>query len=590
MPPSIVTVSPPASSTGVLLNEPVTILFDQEIDEDSIRNGALIVSTTAYRVIRTGPTPIDYEDYIPPDTLSTNGFRGIIDGTYTFERINLTDTDSYEGVDDTTGDGSLWRTQVVFQPTLNFESSKSYSIILSADTSSRTIFDVVETKTGTGSILTKGPYTGSVDDTYTISITTAGNRQTGKFSWVRSSDGASGSDLDLSRIWYALDEDTNVYIKFEKGVYDSGDSFVFVVKPGEELTDLYAWSFQTGLVEGEAPEVPADLIEGSEVVGSTVIGDETPTSSFYISSVSPEQGSGNLPLSTSLITFRFSEEIDPTTVVVGTSIYAEGLSVDNIWNDNDDPLYPAMGDLDISVEVDGKILTVILGADSGSLLVNNNEIRIWLTEDIKSISDVALDDYLYYFTTRYSPIYADISQVYNKIGSAIGDTFPEDIIYRLLLRYSKTADILSYGITMEGETRWKLLRSEWVLCNTVADILKNAVALLGTSSAKKRLADLSITYDSSGSKLSGMLTEARKCIATLEEEMRRATTTTVCGGVKGARDPEDFNAGRYISPFADPALPYMNASFSAWIPSTQYVSGRFTRKILGNLRRHFLHE
>jgi hypothetical protein len=289
-----------------------------------------------------------------------------------------------------------------------------------------------------------------------------------------------------------------------------------------------------------------------------------------------------MPLTTYSVIFRFSEDIDASTVIADESVYAEGFVVDHIWSYGDPDGTPA-GDIPVSVSVTGDMLIVtLLYGGSGQELPENNEIRIWLTDAIRSTEGNSLDNYLYYFTTRYTPIYSDISQVMVKLGSVLGDQVPEDVIYRLLLRYSRMVDKIAEDLTVYDSTRWGLLRAEWVLCHTLVDILSGLSSSLSTGGNTKRLGDLSVRYEGGSASVSTLLKDAQACVIKLDEMMRISTVSTMLVAVKGAEDEEDYNPGRGIGSYSDPALPYVNEYWYRDILATDFSTARSSRKFHGN--------
>lgn len=597
--PTIVSALPADGATGVLLRENVEILFDQEIDEDSVSlDGNFFLTTTAYRVLRSGPAAIDYEDYLDPNVLQTSGFRGVVTGEITFQKINPDDTDIYTGEEDTAGAGDLFRTKAIFTPSQDLEPSRGYTVLVGSSVTSRTIFEVVKVGTGTGEITTSGPYLGTVEDVYTITITGAGKRDTALYRWSRASDGYTSESLTASRSYFRLVETNDVNelgirIKFEKGTYGTGDSFSFVVKPGESIENIYAWSFTTGIVEADRPTEEATQLTKTEILSSVSLDVSDSTSSeFYVVSATPAHGAGNQPLDTNTVIFRFSKDIDEASVG-SDSIRVVGVSVDNIWNnmweEATSHTFPAMGEMEFSVDVSGKYLYVNLNyGGSAGLLLKNNEVQIYLNETITSTEDDTLDNYMYYFTTRYDPIYLDIFQIKTKIGTFLGDDFPDDIIYRLLYRYSKLADSMAGTTYFYDTTTWRMTRSEWILCWVTADLLGNLKSLFSNSTNSKRLGDLSIRYSTGiTGAIDSALDDTRKCITKMEELMRLSTSKTATLAVKGIRNPEEPNFGRAIGGYSDSKLPYINTSWTTLLPAGQYASSRLSRKILGNLRRTY---
>ena len=580
--PVIVSVSPPDASEGVLLQEAVEILFDQEIDEDSIViEGNVVLAETLLRVVRTGPVPIGYEDPLDPDYLYSRGFKGIIEATADFDRIENDSLDEYDGTDDLTCAGNLWRTKLTFTPKQSMNASTSFSALLGTGLTARTVSDVTSVVTGTGIVGTKGPYVGLIEDKFYVVVTSNGNRKTGKFKWYTDSDTTLSDEVDMTR--YPILLENGLYILFESGIYNTGDAFSFVVKPPEYLADIYAWSFQTGISNAEAPPVPSAPVIDSVLEGA--MASVSASTTFSITNVTPEHGASNQPATTNQVVFTFSDDIDPTTITAD-SIYCEGVLVNQYYDEaNTIPNHAdieAAGEIDITWTVNGSLLYVYIGGSGGQTLPYNNEIRIWFTSDIKSTDGSSLGSYLYWFTSRYTPIYCDISSVYGKIGNLIGEDFPEDIIYRMLLRYSLLSDMMNWYAPTNMSFQWRLIRNEWILCHVVVDLLNNLPGAL-TGGGSKRLADLSIRTGSNTA-YESLLQDAKNCIIELTKELQSAGAPKIAIAVKGAWDPERPNFGRTISRYMNPASPLVNTSLIATTTATNYTTIREIRKLLGNYR------
>jgi len=580
--PTIVSVTPASGASGVFTGEPVVVLFDQEVDRDTIESN-LIVGTKTLKLLRTGAQPIDFWEARSAAWMGDSNFRGMLEGEFSYMRINNDDTDPYTGADDVAGSGDLWRTKVTFTPTKVLEQDKAYEVLLGPAVSHRTIFDIDATQTGTGMLTTQGSYLGTVEDTYTLTVTVAGTRNTSRYRWSRTSDSYVSEETTASRAHLTLskNEDINILIGFSRGTYEIGDTFIFKVRPYTYNGEESAWDFQTGLLEVTTPTEEAVSLDASTVISEGSLAG-TGVSAFAISQITPEHGSANLSASTNQIVFIFNENIDASTITTDT-VYAEGISVNNVWNydwNNDtSPDYPAAGTIPLSFSVNANVLTVtLIYGDSGGDLPWNNEIRIYLTDDILGASGNSLDNYLYYFTTRYSPIYVDISAVYSKIGQFLtSGSYSEDAIYRLLLYYSLKSDQYAHETTFNDPTKWKIIRHDWILCHVLLDVLQNLKASTG-SNTRKRLADLSITFTGSDADLNSSISDARKCAQQSDYLLSRSVITLVASTVKGEWAPDTVTFGRLPSPHMYSKWPALNSNID------QTISGPGT-SIRRNYRR-----
>ena len=194
-------VHPTQSGIGVIVGDQIWVLFDREMDEDSISDGNLFITGPDFDTW-SGPDLDIYADYesigSEEEILQTPGYTGALQGTITFERIDPSDDDTTISGTDTAGSGLLYRTKAIFTPTNDLASSTEYTVYLSGDEDAtddiysgitqRTVFDGLTdgSNTGTGLATFTGSYTGSSSsETYTITITTSGPVRTSKFTYTR---------------------------------------------------------------------------------------------------------------------------------------------------------------------------------------------------------------------------------------------------------------------------------------------------------------------------------------------------------------------------------------------------------------------
>ncbi len=325
---SLALVHPAANSQGIILSDQIWIIFTGEMDEFSIREGNFFV---------TGP---DTDTFFGPDIAislpnvsnsSSNdqfkspGFEGIVSGEFTFKKINLTDLNEYTGSLDTTGSGNLWRTKVIFTPSIALAPETTYNIYVSGDEDipdslvtgirTRTIFDYIALggNTGTGTLLLDGTYTAATQDTIHIKVSTAGTSGVAWFVWWRASAPLSISNPILSDRYNFQDLDNGIKVKFGDGQFDLDDEFTFIVKPPTLFSGNTVWTFDSGT--GSITAIPT-------TTATSVIGDmpQAINSSNILSvvNISPKDRASNLPVTTRKIVINFNNSIDPSTVTADT--------------------------------------------------------------------------------------------------------------------------------------------------------------------------------------------------------------------------------------------------------------------------------
>lgn len=313
-------VNPADSSTGVPLNNNITILFDREIDEWSLEHGGLIVEgPDTDQVIYPGYIPTTLIQGTEGEILQSPGYKGLVPGTFIFQRVSLT-TASLVNTSDTTGNGELFRTKVIFKPDQPLKPLTNYKVFVVGDDDdttdeifgvrTRTVFDGVADpgNTGTGSVTFSGTYLGDLTtDTINIRITKSGVSGVAEFeAWKNSAPldliGPTPTSMTECQV---ID---GVTVQFIEGNYAVDDVFTVVVRRPVKFTDTATFSFTTG--NGSITVVPTTT--ATSVTGSPV----APTvTNFTVVKTSPADRDTNLdPSVAKKIVIEFNDDIDPATI------------------------------------------------------------------------------------------------------------------------------------------------------------------------------------------------------------------------------------------------------------------------------------
>ncbi len=104
---------PPNSGVSVPLRESVSILFDREMDEDSLEEEFFIEGPDTDQYTGPGFQLLEFPDNLSqnPDSdfLNSPGYAGIIEGVFSFKKIDMSDPDLEVA-------GSPYRSKLVFTP------------------------------------------------------------------------------------------------------------------------------------------------------------------------------------------------------------------------------------------------------------------------------------------------------------------------------------------------------------------------------------------------------------------------------------------------------------------------------------------
>jgi hypothetical protein len=511
-------IHPTASGIGIITTDQIWVVFDRELDEDSITGGNFFI---------TGP---DQDTWSGPDLqlfldresvggeieiLQSPDFAGIVQGDITFERIATDSLTTVSGID-TVGSGFIYRTKAIFTPTRRLQVNTEYDVYLSGDEddtdllqtgiSSRTVFDTSASgaNTGTGGVDFSGGYIGlAAEDTYRLAITTGGDVGTAKFTFVRDTDPVSVFGPFKTKESGVLLSD-GVTATFDEGSYVAGDQWSVIVKERDIFANNLYWTFKTG--SGSITTIP-------DTTATSVIGDPAPeteapsataVSAFSVSSTSPADEATNLTLPTSTydITVTFNNSIDATTVVSGVDISVLAESVTGEVG------VPANEELIVEPSVSGTQLTLTVA--SGQLLANN-VVTVTLDSTIADTDGTALGtDYSFWFTTAYNPMFCGLRQQRLRIGAFIGTT-SDDTVNLAIHMASKEADLLTWNRDNLTDDYYVFTRNQWTCCRAAQLLLINTIGGSG-SIRSKRLGDLEVSYNTDIADTSVPLSRTEECL------------------------------------------------------------------------------
>jgi hypothetical protein len=161
------------------------------------------------------------------------------------------------------------------------------------------------------------------------------------------------------------------------------------------------------------------------------------------------------------------------------------------------------------------------------------------------------EDYTFWFTTKYSPLYSSVRKVRLEVGSLIS-SMKDDTINRAIFEASLMADQLTWGeVVSDASDLYKFARREWTTCKAAQILLMNSLSANGIKS--KKLDNLEVTYDANLGK--GMLDKINNCLLKWEAELQSggAAVQKPSYFIKGSADPDAPNVGRMWEkgPWAD---------------------------------------
>ncbi len=286
--------TPNNAAEGVSLGATISVVFDEEIDVDSVvNNGTFVVITAAQKLASQGP---GFEDWQPinEDLLISPNFTGLVDGTIVTED-NLTFT---------------------FTPATELTPDTVYRVIIGTGVVSKTVGDIEEAggNTSTGSFVVKGPYNDNINDSFNVEIIGGGALGTATFKYTRASEGVPSSLLTTDRL---VELESGLSLRFLAGAYVVGDEWDFPVIVGVPLDQATEFSFTTGgsthvQVIEETPSVHLS----KRVVSGLLRIDDAPSvdGTLVLLSIDPPDADTNVALSRRRIVLTFNKDLDPDSL------------------------------------------------------------------------------------------------------------------------------------------------------------------------------------------------------------------------------------------------------------------------------------
>ena len=221
-------VTPPNNEEGVALVPNITAIFPFCAEEGTLNK------TNCFLIQKKA------------DQLSNS--TDIVDIKIEIQRITLHDETLYtlKNYGDTGPTKHLYRSKIIITPIVPLTPHAQYSVILSKDISTITVFDIkpVAGNTGLVSPVGVGPYLGNLPDMYTVTILTSGDENSAGYKAVRMSDGKSFLNLKAKKRFVEIND--GILIKFPAGNYVAGDKFEIRVMPRDAINEIYSWNFTTG--------------------------------------------------------------------------------------------------------------------------------------------------------------------------------------------------------------------------------------------------------------------------------------------------------------------------------------------------------
>lgn len=311
---SIVQTWPNHEDTGVPVGTTVQILFNTEVDFESVLNSVSMFGPDFDVVQGPGPAT-QVPKNKPEDILQSPGYRGELDFEIDVIRV---DSNGDPVTEQFSIDSSLVEQHLVeLKPKNLLVANTLYEVFVAGKApgndilgiTKRSVFDPAANtnNTGTGDLLSAGIYTGNDPDILHIEVTQPGRERELMFDWWFDSDPVNIKSRKGSGLPLLLGRGVKVRFTGQSSdSFETGDRFSIQLVPVEELDNVYRFEFRTGPQELKEPNST-----GSTSPIGTGQGHRVPTEKFKVIKITPENGASNVDTNTNQIIVEFNKPIDP---------------------------------------------------------------------------------------------------------------------------------------------------------------------------------------------------------------------------------------------------------------------------------------
>jgi hypothetical protein len=504
----VINTYPASDALGIPTGVEILVYFEEEIDLSSINSGTVVVTSPDNTSVFGGDLE-SFQEVAGSDHNSVTSslpLNNVVDGTFRFLKANSSNVLIETDIEDTTGDGTLWRTVAVFTPSVPLLPNIEYTVNVSGDEDNnsdfssgvrlRSVFDPTETVSGTGTATFSGSYTGTSNATYTVEIQTSGVTGVATYNWWNNADPLtiySGTTTTGDRKL----EDGLIVSFGADGTFVSGDTWEVLCIPYESIGSTYEWSFTTGngnivTPSSEYSTTGIEAISTSASSGVLTVTDITPVGGKYGVPISTDPYTGNT------ITITFDSLLDEDTLIGTISVVSEGVLADSF----------AVGELDFEATLVDYDLIINILPDQ---LYNNNIVIVTLDKSIANTDGVSFDeDYISYFSTPYTPLYTTYRRILLDLGASL-DNILEETVYYAILEASIEVDVFTFA-TVVNSQYYNYAKRQYATCLAELYLVNGLILQGGADRFSKRLGDLSVSRNGNLA-LDKLKDDLRECLS-----------------------------------------------------------------------------
>lgn len=361
--PTVSSVYPSNSATGVPTGISIFITFDIEVDQERAKANVMVFGPDFDTT--SGPDGlqwIDVEKGYNPYFLQSPGFNGDLKYDVVFELLN-SDNTVFSGPDYHTGTPN-YKTRMKITPKKPLATETLYTVYIVGDpdaeddikrgVSSRTVYGTeLGSNTGSGMAHFRGGYLGTTEEQIVVIVTESGNINTAEYNWYYASAPTLIYSGITSRKYRSL-TDTGVDVRFTGSAFAVGDTFTVNVYPPTYMATSYTYTFTTGTGSIETiPDTTSTSVLG-DVGGTTSSGD------FEVSATFPAHKAVKESPSLRVIKIVFSNDVDRSTINDRT------IKVEAHPSTGYDPTVEDIGRLNKFMLIDGNVVYILLQKGEGS--------------------------------------------------------------------------------------------------------------------------------------------------------------------------------------------------------------------------------
>lgn len=316
---------PQNQSTNIPIGSSLYLVFDKEVDLESIKNSVILFGPDSDKTIMPDNALwINDKQGQNKDFLKSPGYKGFCEFDIEVKYLDRQTLEVIDVVDDF--DRTLYYCGVIITPKITLATNIEYTFyVIGANTQSldpiyqtnkavslRTVYSPKLVDSLDSRIKIRGTYKGKEPEgnNLNIQIVSSGNGNAAQYVyWF------DDQNIDMSKVsrcsgrWRSIDK--GLVIKFDDTQYTEGEIITIKCYPIDLLQDSYIFTFTTG--DGSIFIEPKPDYRSTSPI-NTVVQVDPNDKLLSIVSITPYHGEVNVPIETNKIIVTFNKELDPSSI------------------------------------------------------------------------------------------------------------------------------------------------------------------------------------------------------------------------------------------------------------------------------------